>query len=353
MMMKKNKYTLTTAQQACQQALETCDRCTIIKSIRSGKTLTILDYSAKKNYKKVLWLTPFLVNIESLIDEIEKWQFKLNIVPTTYNSVKHYVNMDFDLVVVDECQRITEDTAKYLQTIICKKLVCMTGTYPKGTEKLKLIEDNLKCQIVFTYSIADAVIDKNVAPYNITIIEKELSKESNILVDTKNHKFYTSEQKSYDYLLKKIISLDSSKRKTLAIFSMMRMLNTLPSTINFVKNYIKQSYSKRVLIFVATQQMAEQCSEYCYYGGKSDKYYNLFREGKINHLVLVEKATIGITYEDLDGCLLTTINSSNSSVLQKIFRTILFRPNYTADIKILINKNTKQVEWIKKALDNI
>lgn len=350
--MKKNKYNLTTAQIACQSALDGCDRCTVIKSIRSGKTLTMLDYSAKNNYLNILWVTPFLTNIDSLKEEIQKWGFKLKVTATTYNSLKNYFKKNYDIVIVDECHKITEDSLEYLQTISCKKLVCMTGTYPTKTNKKEILEDKLKCQIVFKYSIQDAISDGNVAPYNITIIEKNLNKANDIYVNTRNHKFYTSEQKSYDYIIRKIVNENNAYKRSLLTFNMMRLLNTLPSTIEHVKSYIKHSKNQRILIFVATQEMAEKCSEYCYYGGKNDKYYKLFHEGKINHLVLVEKATIGVTYEDLDGCLLTTINSSNSSVLQKIFRTILFRPNYTADIQILINKNTKQVEWIKKALEN-
>jgi hypothetical protein len=351
--MKKNKYTLTDAQLRCQNALDSCDRCTVIKSIRSGKTLTMLDYSIKNNYNHILWITPYLTNIESLQEEIKKWQIPLNITAITYKSLKKYSKNSYDLIVLDECHKITKDSVQQLKTISFKKLVCMTGTYPTSNDKKELLEYYLGCQIVFKYTIQDAVSDGNVAPYKITIVEKELNKVNDILISTKNHKFYTSEQKNYNYLLKSISEINNSYKKLLVTFNMMRFLNTLPSTIEYVKKYIKQTANKRVLIFVATQEMAEKCSQYCYYGGKDDKYYKLFHEGKINHLVLVEKATIGVTYKDLDGCLLTTINSSNSSILQKIFRTILFRPNYISDIQILINKSTKQVEWIQKALKDI
>lgn len=347
------KYTLTEAQSNCQIALDTCDNCTIIKSIRSGKTLTVLDYALKKNMKSILWVTPFLTNIDSLKNEIKKWSFKLNVIPITYNSLKKHENKSYDLIVLDECHRITEDAYKNIVKINYNKLVCMTGTYPKSLNKLVILETNLNCQIVFRYTIKDAISDGNVAPYKIQLIQKELDTSANILVETKNHKFYTSEQKNYNYYINKINIESLAKRRMMLTFSMMRLLNTLPSTIRYIKKYIEENSDKRVLIFVATQEMAEKCSEYCYYGGKSDKYYKLFQEKKINHLVLVEKATIGVTYEDLDGCLLTTINSSNSSVLQKIFRTILFRPNYIADIKILINKNTKQEGWIEKALEEL
>lgn len=349
----KTRYTLTDAQIRCQEALSDYDRCTVIKSIRSGKTLTMLDYSVKNNYLNILWVTPYLTNIESLQEEIEKWQIHLNITAITYKSIKKYSKNSYDLVILDECHKITKDGVQHLKTISLKKLICMTGTYPTNNNKKDLLEYYLGCRIVFKYTIQDAVTDGNVAPYKITIVEKELSTLNDMLVDTKKHKFYTSEQKNYNYIIKNISEIDNSYKRSILTFNMMRFLNTLPSTIVYIKNYIKQSADKRILIFVATQEMAEKCSQYCYYGGKDDKYYKLFQEGKINHLVLVEKATIGVTYKNLDGCLLTTINSSNSSILQKIFRTILFRPNYTSDIQILINKSTKQVEWIQKALKDI
>lgn len=345
-------YKLTNAQKKCQSALETNNNCLIIKSIRSGKTLTILDYILKKEYVSILWVVPYLTNIAGLEEELEKWNIKLNIICITYNSIKKYESENFDLIVLDECHRITESNYQYLQSINYNKLIAMTGTYPKNRNKRELLRTNLKLKLVYIYSIKDAVLDRNVAPYKINIITKELSSLKTIHVLTKNHNFYTSEIANHNFLVNKIAKSEG-KQKMMSIFNMMRFLNTIPSTISFIKNYININKSKRFIIFVATKVMAEQCSKYCYYGDKDDKYFTLFREGKINHLVLVEKATIGVTYENLDGCLLTTINSSNSSVLQKIFRTILFRPNYTAQIDILINDKTIQQEWIHKALEDV
>lgn len=351
--MKKNKYVLTKAQQTCQEALNLCDNCTIIKSIRSGKTLTILDYSLKKKYKSILWVTPFTVNIDGVREELLKWGIKLNLTITTYNSLKKFKHNNYDLVVIDECHRITEDTYESLVEIKYSKLICMTGTYPTSREKTNILENKLKTLIVFKYSVDDAVDDHNVAPYKITIIEKELDTSNNIEVKTKNYNFLTSELKSYSYISSKIDTEFSAKRKALLIFNMMRLLNTLPSTIKYIRNFIETNKDKRFLVFVATQDMAEKCSPYCYYGGKDDKYYKMFKNEEINHLVLVEKAATGVTYQNLDGCLLTAINSSNASILQKIFRTILFRPDYIADIKVLINKNTRQKVWIEKALKDL
>lgn len=349
---------LTQAQKDCQLSLESCDSCLILKSIRSGKTYCILDYATNKKYKNILWVVPFTDNITGVQDEMKKWKIKLSHIEIIcYASLKKYKEKSYDLVVLDEYQRITLPYYEVLKTMTYNKLIAMTGTLPTSYIK-RDITANLNLNLVFKYTVKDAVRDENVAPYEINIITKELDKSRIIPVQyvdkkTKETKsFLTSEFHNYNSLIKRIdLSFDSRKR--MLMFNMLRFINTLPSTISFIKNYIYANKSKRFLIFVASQQMAEQCSEYCYYGGKSDKYFKLFQEGKINHLVLVEKATVGVTYENLDQVLLTNINSSEASVQQKIFRAILFRPNYTAKIDILINKHTIQEKWIENSIRNI
>lgn len=342
-------YTLSNAQLECQKQIDKYDRCTIIKSIRSGKTLTILDYIKKNNINNVLWVVLYIDNIKGLKEEQEKWNIHSNIKTITYRSLKNENNSNYDLVVLDECHSLTAGYTKSIKNINFNKLIGMTGTYPKNIDKIMFLENELRMTIAFKYTISDAVNDQNVAPFKINCIYKELSKKNDLLVSGKTKTFYTSEFKSYNYHSLQT-SLMTGMKLRLAYINMMRFLNTLPSTIEAIKEYINNNKSKRLLIFVATKEMAEKCSTYCYYGGKNDKYYKMFHNKEINHLVLVEKATVGVTYEDLDGCLLTTINSSNSSVYQKIFRTIVWRENYEANIDILINRNTIQQKWIEKAL---
>ncbi len=349
---------LTKAQVECQESLDSCEKCLVIKSIRSGKTYCILDYAQKRKLIKVLWVVPYTVNINGVQEEVEKWNIKLNIEVICYQSLKKYTNKDFDLVVLDEIHRLTLPYYEYISQIKYNKIIGMTGTYPKGYSKIKTIEELLGLKVVYTYSVKDAVKDQNVAPYKINIIKKVLSTKRDYVITYKDKKtkqeksFTTSEYLSYVNLCKRIEE-SYGMRQTMLTFERLRFLNTLPSSIDFIKSYISLNKSKRFLIFVATQVMAEECSNFCYYGGKSDKYFKLFQEEKINHLVLVEKATVGVTYQNLDQVLLTNINSSNASVQQKIFRAILFRPDYEAKIDILINENTEQVAWLNNSIKDI
>lgn len=350
---------LTQAQLDCQKKLDLVKNPLIIKSIRSGKTLCILDYAESRKISEVLWVVPYTNNITGVYEEMHKWNIQgVNIKAICYQSLKNYIDKNFDLIVLDEVHKITESYYDYISQIKYNRIIGMTGTYSKKFDKRNIIENLLKLQLVYKYTVKDAVIDQNVAPYNITIIKKNLSKDKNILVNyidkqtNQPRSFYASEESTYNNLSNRI-ELSSGKRQMMLRLERMRFLNTLNSTIEYIKTYIQKNKSKRFLIFVATQDMAEKCSEYCYYGGKTDNYFKLFQEGKINHIVLVEKATVGVTYENLDQVLLTNINSSNASVQQKIFRAILFRPNYEAQIDILINNNTEQEKWIQDSISDI
>ena len=351
------KYELRQSQIDAQNAIDKYNKVLVEKSIRSGKTLTILDYIKKNDYKSVLWLVPDATTRDKgLPEEIRKWKFKLNITAICYNSLNKYSNKHFDLIVLDEVQMLSEARYQMLTSITYNKLIAMTGTISNRNEKLDILFHRLGLRLVYSYSTDKAVKNKDVAPYKINVLEMPLNTSYDLVINYKDSKgvaksFKSSEKKSYDNITNRIREA-TGKRKMMISLERMRFLNTLETKISYIKKYIAENKDKRILIFVATQEMAEKCSKYYFHGNSTDKWYNDFQNGKINHLVLVEKGATGHTYKNLDGCLLTTINSSNL-IQQKIFRTILFRENYTANIDILISKDTIQDEWLAKALENL
>lgn len=350
------KYELTKFQVDAQKAIDTTKKSLLLKSIRSGKTLMMLDYIHSRGYKKVLWLVPDSnIRDKALVEEITKWKFRnLSIQALCYNSLKKFEKTKWDLVVLDEVQKLTPNYYKSLALIHYDKLVAMTGTIPNKKEKKELLFDILGLNLVYQFTTDMAVIEKIVAPYKINIIKEPLSNIDNVLIkykkNNKEFSFYTSEKKRYYYLSEKIDITMGASRKMMLALERMRFLNTLDSKIYFIKRYLKENNSKRLLIFVATREMAEKISEYVYHGTTTSKYYDMFAKKQINHLILVEKGGVGHTYLDLDGCLLATINSSNTIIQQKIFRTILFRDNYIANIDILVSKDTIQEKWLEKSL---
>lgn len=352
------KYTLTTSQLELQSILDSCDKCLIQKSVRSGKTLTLLHYINSKKYKKVLWLVPNTeIRDKGLPEEIKKWKFKnLSIQAICYNSLSKFINTSWDLIVLDEVQMLSLSRYNYVSTMSYGKIVGMTGTIPNNFKKKDIIFNKLGLELVYRYTTLDAVEQLDVAPFNINYIKLPLSSTNDILIKykdkvTKEEKsFYTSESKNYRSLSNRIDAEYSQKRKMLLALTRLRFLNTLESKIRFIKEYIEIYKNKRVLIFVNTREMAEKISKYYYHGTSDNIYFNLFKQGKINHLILVNKGGVGETYENLDRCLLTDINSSNDKVQQKLLRAILYRKNYVAELDVLLSKDTIQEVWIEKAL---
>lgn len=353
------KYILTQSQLNAQSSLSLSNNCLIEKSIRSGKTLTLLDYIKNNKFKKVLWVVPDAeIRDNKLPDEAKKWKISFkNITPICYQSIHKYKNTKWDLIILDEVQKLSLTNYNDISTMTYNKLIAMTGTVPNNYLKKELLFDKLKLTVVYKFTVDDAVNSGDVSPYKINILEQPLDSKKNIKVEytdkkTKQKKvFYTSESDSYDYISYKL-DLASGLNKKMLGLRRMRILNEFNSKINFIKNYIAKNSNKRLLIFVSNQKMAEECSKYIYHSKTDSTWYDKFQNKEINHLVLVEKGATGHTYKDLDGCLLTAINSENT-IQQKIFRTILFRPNYVANIDVLISKDTIQKPWILNAFKNL
>ena len=181
-----------------------------------------------------------------------------------------------------------------------------------------------------------------------------MSTVKDIHVKTNKYDFYTSEAANYRTLTNKIQTSIGSTKKMYAI-KRMRFLNTLKSKTEHCIKYINyySSLNKKTIIFTDNKEQAHLVSDYVYHSNTDDKFLNLFQEDKINHLVLVNKGSVGVTYNNLDNCIISAINSSNDFIQQRIFRTILFKENKIANIHILISKDTIQEEWIEKSLSNL
>lgn len=348
-------YKLREIQKETQQVINYADKPLIHQSVRSGKTLAILDYLPKGKH---LWVTENKKAKEGFYLEMQKWGIKKNIECILYQSLKNHVDKNYDYLILDECHKITEGYLKYINKIKYKKLIAMTGTLPNNQNKKDLF-DKLGLTLVMDYSIRDAIKDKNVAPYKIKFIDHNLNTLPDIKVTyNKNGEvktFYISEQQDYNNISRKIeefkLNQDYANLKKYAILRI-KKLNSYNSIIPKIKDYINNNKNKRVLIFVENTTIASKF-KYHYNSKSDDKYFKAFQEEKIPYLVLVNKAATGVTYENMDGCLLTVINKSNTNLLQKIFRTVLYRENYTSEINILRYNNTVHSTYINDILNEL
>lgn len=336
----------------------------IIASIRSGKTGAALRYLEDKGFKSILWIAfDSDERDRHLKKECEEWGLSdlyNRMTVTLPHSLHKLVDNHYEIILWNEMQTINGSYYNTLKNFIqFDILIGMTGTYPNNTDKASLLSYLGLSRVIHAYSTDKAVKDKNVAPYKITVLELPLSTEKNIKVEYKDKTtgklkhFMTSELKQYNYTKKQKNATLNQKRRAMLSFAEVRQLSTLESKLKFVRNFLYKYREKRYLVFAQDHESSQKISKYIYNSHTDDTYFKKFLNEEIPHLVLLNKASTGTTYENLDGCVLLAVNSSNVDVLQRILRSILYRDNYTANIIILISKDTIQEKWIKKALADL
>jgi superfamily II DNA or RNA helicase len=381
---------------------------TIDGVMRSGKTLPALKY-LEKTYNanhKVLWIAENSIEKDiQLKEEIDQFNikidFKLDI--TLINSLKKYKNNIYDCIIYNECHTITEKTLTYLNSIHYDRIIGLTGTYPNKYKKKVLLEKLGLNNILHTYTDKEGIKDNIISDYIIKIVKVPLDDRKNIKVTYKNGSFNTSEYLQYIYHKSKLDMIDmqiaplaarkdklqeeidsykpykeetgANKAKLIKLYDEIKpirdklkplyikkkkpslflniFLNKCDSKIRVAKKLLKKYDNKRYLIFAHNDEISKKISKFRFSSKTDNTYFDKFQNEEISHLCLLNKGSTGITYKNLDGCICTTINSSNVSMIQRIGRTLLFDEHKVANIIFLISKDTIQEKWLDKALADL
>ena len=75
----------------------------------------------------------------------------------------------------------------------------------------------------------------------------------------------------------------------------------------------------------------------------------MFNEKKIPILVSVNMLDMGVDIHDIDACIIIQMNNRQSSPVQRTGRSLL---SNTPKIYTLVYKDTRDVEYVNKYLDN-
>ena len=132
-----------------------------------------------------------------------------------------------------------------------------------------------------------------------------------------------------------------------------KSVNAFKSKVEYAKKIIENNPDKRILIFSVDNAHAKLISDNIYSSKTNTIHFTLFREKKINHLVLVNKGSVGTNYDDIDIVIHLAPNKSNTSVIQKLARS-LKKKNINSVVKMYIPySSNRQLDWIKKAIENM
>jgi superfamily II DNA or RNA helicase len=336
------------------------NRCTLAISMGVGKTYIGLQYIQHfyNHYGsiKVLVAAPKVSIFQSWLDDAIKFKLGMSIIHsikfTTYLSLPKQQN-DYDILILDEAHSLLDSHSDYLSTFK-GRILGLTGTPPRHdrSEKGKLV--NQYCPVKYKYITDDAVDDNILNDYKITVHYVTLSKDNNIPVETKKMKFYTSEEKNYDYWSHRLKTAVSKKEQQICSVMRMRALMGFKTKEFYARKLLNQSKNK-CLVFCNTQEQSDAICTHSYHTKNPNSQDNmiLFKEGKIQKMSCVLQLNEGVTIPDLkEGIILHAYGNERKSN-QRIGRLLRLNPDDTAQIHILCYKNTVDEKWVESALQDL
>lgn len=342
--------------------------CLIAAATGVGKSKIVIDYLkffCNSTSKFLLVVPTEKLRDEDWKAEFIKWDAEYiwysRVTKICYASLLEHPIKNYDVVILDEIQNITENNSKYFDNSFIKKIIGLSATLPKEIEKDLIIRGKLQMKVVFDVPIDVAVANKLISPFEITVIEIELDNTiKSIKGGSKEKSFMQTEFSAYWYLseeIEKQKELNPAKAKFL-ILKRMRLIYSSPQKTLIAKNIISQIPEKeKVLIFAGSIKQAVELYPYTYHSKskKKDKDKDLlaFDKGEITRLSCVASLNEGVNINSVDTAVITQVTSKDRHLIQRIGRIVRYRENHIGQIYIIIIKNTVDEKWLYNALSGI
>jgi superfamily II DNA or RNA helicase len=322
--------------------------------------LVVNKYQKENEQARALAVAPGRKIIKGWHEEADKWDMNHLIEHvdfSTYRSLNKQ-DLDYDVIYLDECHSLKMSHNPWLKNF--KGIIIgVTGTPPKwpNSDKAKMI--NAYCPIRYTYLIDDAIDDKILNDYTITVHMLELSKAKNHKIEFKDKKgnvtksWYTSEAEHYNYLTDRINSSDNPKQRQFSSIMRMTAMKTFATKDDYAKKLFNESKVKTIL-FANEQKQADKLCKHSYHSNNKDSEENMrmFEDGTITKLSCVLQLSQGANIKGLKQCIILHAYGNNRQAAQRIGRMLRLNPDDVAHIDILCFKETQDVKWVKEALES-
>lgn len=313
---------------------------TIDVAVRVGKTLIGLKIASK--FKKCLISIPNK-SIKSSWDN-DSVEFNMSLSHctfTTHVSLKKHNLDEYDIVILDEIQDISQTQWEYLVNNLPNRMYGLTGTPPVRGIKKKYLDEY--CPIIYSKKL-DETVGQLQKDYEIIVHCLEPSVIKNIPLKSGNK---WSEKAKLEFWERKY-------RTTGAFNEMLRIIQAVQNSETKWK-YLEQLTKtiKRGLIFVETKEQCKKLPYKSYYSGNKHSEKNLedFQNGKIDKLVCVRQLSAGITFKNLNEIVILHAYASNSKSHQRLARSLQYVEGETATIHIICLKDSRDTNWCKQALN--
>lgn len=279
---------------------------------------------------------------------------------------KQKVKRDVDLLILDEIHHLSLDNMQFLSESNEYKvwnILGLTATLPKASRSAEDSDKRARIDKLapscFTVSLEQAIRLELVADFEIKVLRFNLdSKDKYIVGGTKTAPFKITEQAKYQYLTKMCQKMAWQKKdgaKFKYIGERTRFLYNLRSKVWLAAECMSHMITpnNRTLIFCGSiEQSRTLCGDRVYNSEVSDKQLTAFQNKEINYMAVVNKVNEGQNINELDQILVVTMTSNELTIIQRIGRTIRFRPGHKALVVILVAAGTADEKWYKAATEN-
>lgn len=270
---------------------------------------------------------------------------------TTYLSLNKQ-SQEYSVVYLDECHSLLYSHDFWL-TSYRGEIKGLTGTPPRyaRSEKGEMVQKF--CPVSYSYITDDAVDDKILNDYRITVHPVNLSSLNTYEAKTKTKSWTTSENNHYWYWTRRIENAKGPSDEHFCRIMRMQGLMKYPSKENFAKK-LMQTLKGKCIIFCNTQEQAEKMCEHSYHSKNPDSEKNLemFKDGTIQRLSCVLQLNEGVNIPDLDCAIILHAYGNERKSAQRLGRMLRLSPDKTSNIHILMYKGTIDQKWVGTALED-
>ena len=328
---------------------------------RVGKSKIIIDALLESDFESITIIAPYNSILDSWRTEISKWGESLSDRIKLVNQRSLKPEHKSDILICDECHRLSENQVKNINSLNFPNILGATGTLSSSSRKT--IKPLLK-KTIFKYSIREAIEDRIIANYNITVVTLPLNnKDKYVESGTKKKRFFTTEEGQYSYLTKqfnkfRILAHKNPKLENIKYAyagKRSRFIYSSKSKLELANKVIESVPGKK-LIFSVLTDIADKLSNKSYHSKIHSKERELnlqeFKEGKFNKLSVCGMLSMGFTDKNLKIGIFHQLQSSEEEAQQKIMRMCNYvAEGVDAEIYILAYENTVDIDWVHKALE--
>lgn len=285
--------------------------------------------------------------------DMEKWHFEHGgeITFVNYASLHKYDDQRFDMCIFDEIHATSEAQRESMrmQLDTTDFVLGLSGTISADTE-LELMQ--LGLNIVYKYTVEEAIEDEIIAPYKIYIHVVDLDrfhKEPN-----KKGKLVSEKQRydNYTYVIEQM-KQDGRDFKFLALHRNRVLQSSRAKQFKTIK-LLKQHGDKKTLVFTGLKKVSEALGIPYYHSTSSDdSVFDSFRDGGISSLAVVNIGRAGVTFSDLE-CIIINSFTGNEETTEQIIARALNRDkeDKMAEIHIVTSSEEAELKKLNKTLSS-